>query len=352
MKERISIIIPIYNAEKYLEKCLESIRRQTYQPEEVWLIDDGSTDTSGFICQEYINKYSFFHYYKQKNKGSSVARNRGIEFSKGDWICFIDADDYIKEDMLERLVIQIKDNIDVICCGCMAVVGEDIYPNPFFKENRIFEENKRELFLQLLGNNYNATAKYLYTAVGVPWGKLYRKSFLQEWKILFNPELKRMQDNVFNLDVFWYARQIKYIDYLGYYYIVEHVEKYAEVYDEKAVEYLSKVIVIQMKKMELIGLLKDEEILRFLIQEAVALFILAVQKSYYMCPCINYWEKCKRAKELLHSKPYSELFMNVKDMRNVKILKAIVSMDLLCLLFIGKRIWKWRKKVRYSINKK
>ncbi|MFB4033716.1 glycosyltransferase family 2 protein, partial [Streptococcus pneumoniae] len=101
--ELISIVIPIYNVENYLRQCLDSIVAQTYQNFECLLINDGSPDHSADICREYVSKDSRFRYFEKENGGVSSARNLGIEHSKGEYITFIDSDDWVDSDYLEVL---------------------------------------------------------------------------------------------------------------------------------------------------------------------------------------------------------------------------------------------------------
>ena len=103
MESLISVIIPVYNTESYIGLCLESLVKQTYTNFEVLMIDDGSTDNSGRICQEYTESDSRFHYYRKENGGVSSARNLGIEYSRGDYLTFVDSDDWVEEDYLEVL---------------------------------------------------------------------------------------------------------------------------------------------------------------------------------------------------------------------------------------------------------
>ncbi len=123
---KISIIIPVYNTELYLKKCLDSIISQTYQDYEVIIVNDGSTDNSQNIISEYEKKYKdkIFAYYKE-NEGVSIARNFGIEKSKGEFITFVDSDDYIDKYMLEKMIKKAnEDNFDMIICNLLY-----IYPN-------------------------------------------------------------------------------------------------------------------------------------------------------------------------------------------------------------------------------
>lgn len=98
----VSIIVPIYNAEQYISKCIESILAQTYRDFELILVDDGSTDMCGKICDEYAKQDSRVHVIHQENKGVSAARNAGISLAKGEYIMFVDSDDFITENMLEK----------------------------------------------------------------------------------------------------------------------------------------------------------------------------------------------------------------------------------------------------------
>ena len=116
--ELISIIVPIYNVENYLEKCIESILNQTYKNIEIILIDDGSKDNSKNICKKYVDYDNRVKYYYKENGGLSSARNYGIEKSKGNYLMFIDSDDYIDSDMVEKLYDAIiKNNVDISCGG-------------------------------------------------------------------------------------------------------------------------------------------------------------------------------------------------------------------------------------------
>ena len=128
MLEKITVIVPIYNVENYLIKCLDSIINQTYNNIQLIMVDDGSTDESGKICDDYVARHEkkmdicVIH---QQNKGLSCARNIGIENTKGKYVCFIDSDDYIELDMLENLYKAIKENkSDISCCGKIKECGD------------------------------------------------------------------------------------------------------------------------------------------------------------------------------------------------------------------------------------
>ena len=120
--KKISIIVPIYNIEKYLPRCLDSILAQTYKNLEVILVDDGSVDNSGMIADKYARNDQRINVIHQVNKGVSAARNAGLDLATGDYIGFVDGDDYIEKDMYERLLFNaIKYKADISHCGYQMV---------------------------------------------------------------------------------------------------------------------------------------------------------------------------------------------------------------------------------------
>lgn len=117
----ISVIVPVYNVEPYLRKCLDSILAQTHRDLEILVIDDGSTDGSGKVCDEYAGKDDRINVFHTENKGLSCARNLGLDEAKGEWIGFVDSDDWIEPDMYEVLLRKAEETgADVVECGCQA----------------------------------------------------------------------------------------------------------------------------------------------------------------------------------------------------------------------------------------
>ena len=168
----ISIIIPVYKVEKYLEKCIESVFKQTYTNLQIILVDDGSPDNCGKICDEYAKKDSRIEVIHKANGGLSDARNVGISKAKGRYIGFVDSDDYIKEDMYEILLNLIKKyDADVSICNLYDVIdGNECIRN---KENGIREYSRIDILKEiLLDKNIQSYA----------WNKLYKKELFDEIK--------------------------------------------------------------------------------------------------------------------------------------------------------------------------
>lgn len=171
-KALISIIIPVYKVEKYLEKCIQSLINQTYENLQIILVDDGSPDNCGKICDEYAKKDHRIEVIHKSNGGLSDARNKGLEIAKGEYIGFIDSDDYIESDMYEVLYNLLKQyNADVSICNFYTVSqGKIAIKNA---ENGIKEYNRIEILKEvLLDNNIQSYA----------WNKLYKKELFDEIK--------------------------------------------------------------------------------------------------------------------------------------------------------------------------
>ena len=119
---KISVIVPVYKAEKFLSNCIKSILNQTYHDLEVILVDDGSPDSSGQICEEYAKKDNRIKVIHQKNAGVAAARNVGLDLATGDYITFVDSDDYIRPQMYEKMLKCAQNNhCDLVMCDCMKV---------------------------------------------------------------------------------------------------------------------------------------------------------------------------------------------------------------------------------------
>lgn len=186
--ELISIVIPVYNAEKYIDKCLKSVLNQTYENFEILLINDGSIDKSKSICEKYAKKYKKITLYSQNNSGPSKARNTGIENSKGDYIIFIDADDYIKENMLEVLYYNaIHYNADISMCNVKRVneKGNTIKDVKKYKQG-IIEYNGKEF----RANMEDPRGYYTFAV-----NKLIRKSIIK--KVRFRENIYYNEDGLF-----------------------------------------------------------------------------------------------------------------------------------------------------------
>ena len=192
---KVSIIIPVYNSEKYIKKCLESVIEQTYDNYEVIVINDGSTDNSMEILREFSEKYpQKVKAINQSNMGVAKTRNKGIEMATGDYIAFIDNDDFLEKDYLQTLIENSeKGQMDIVFCG---------YRRP----------NENGKIIKELHVNGSEWSKFLITA---PWAKIYKKSFIKDNEIEFLDN-NIGEDIYFNLQAFLLTTKIRHVDYVGY----------------------------------------------------------------------------------------------------------------------------------------
>lgn len=204
---KISVIVPVYNCEKYLADCLDSILGQTYQDFEIILIDDGSQDKSSLICDEYAQHDDRIRVVHQKNHGVSHARNVGLKLVTGDAVSFIDSDDTLEPEMYELLIRVMQEHgADIAHCGYKHIVGEDI---------RLVHDTKRVI----AQNSTEALECFVSGRLfgGGLWSKLFRTELLSD--LGFREDLKINEDILFSFEAFRKATQTVFADYALYNYI-------------------------------------------------------------------------------------------------------------------------------------
>lgn len=181
MEKLVSVIVPIYKVEKYLEKCLDSIIKQTYKNTEIILVDDGSPDKCGEICDTYINKDNRIKVFHKKNGGLSDARNYGLKKSIGEYILFVDSDDSIEPKMIETLVNTLEKNkSDISMCGFKIIQNDTSKHNQWFDQDTVLS---KEEALKLLLENRIITSH--------AWNKLYKRNIIEKFPF---PEGKLYED--------------------------------------------------------------------------------------------------------------------------------------------------------------
>ena len=200
----ISVIVPVYNVEKYLEECLDSIQNQTYTDIEVILVNDGSTDNSEVICEKYCEQDNRFKLINQKNQGQSGARNVGVEASTGEFIAFVDSDDIIKRNYLEKLMQYMTEEVDIVESKFTV------------QKNKFLAEMLGESTILFEGNSQEAVKIFPNHVLSVnPVTKLYRRSIVEAVPYI---EGFIFEDIYSGIGMLKYIRKIIKIDYVGYYY--------------------------------------------------------------------------------------------------------------------------------------
>lgn len=223
-KNDISIIVPVYNAEKYIKKCVDSLVNQTKKELEIILVNDGSTDSSEKIIKEYKDKR--IKYFKNKNQGIGKTRNFGIEKASGKYIMFVDSDDYIEKDECEKLYNKAENNnLDIVICDFYKIYDDtgnlEEIRTPGFKDSSL--EDNPDIITEFL----------------CPWAKLYNRKMIIDNKIRFVENLK-YEDAPFVIESLCNAKKIGKVNECLNYYVI-HSKSETTIRDEKCFDILKIV---------------------------------------------------------------------------------------------------------------
>lgn len=212
---KISVIIPIYKVEPYLRKCLDSVVNQTYKNLEIILIDDGSPDNCGKICDEYAERDERIIVIHKENGGLSAARNDGLKLATGQWISFVDPDDWCELDMYEKSMSKaIETSADIVIFSP--------YQNSKHNEERIhafstdFVTEDRKIIAQLqlsaLNECYTPFSQDHRWGQGLPWDKLYKSSVIRDNHLTFSEKVRANEDIIFNILAFQHVTRVAFFD--------------------------------------------------------------------------------------------------------------------------------------------
>ena len=217
----ISIIVPAYNVEKYIKACLDSLINQTYSNFEIIVVNDGSIDQTEEILRGYQSNPKF-RIYSQKNGGLSAARNRGIKLANGELVCFIDSDDSVKFDYLEKLAVPFFDDsdVDITVCGYQEKFENSVINHVLNSQKITGAQATKDLLIKQ--QDFNVLA----------WNKLYRKSLFSDYKIEY-PVRQIHEDNLTTYKLFFHAQKIVYISDELYVYQRTHSEITKNRYSEE-----------------------------------------------------------------------------------------------------------------------
>ena len=210
--KRISVIVPVHNAENYLEKCLNSIIPQLSDQDEILLMNDWSTDSSTQICEEYSKKYNNIFTQYNENGGPSKTRNLGIEKAAGKYLLFIDSDDYLKENYVVKMLEDIE-NYELTVCS-YSFVYEDL--------NKIQEQKYSNKLGNVIIPKDDFIKLYHVQLLNLVWNKIYRADIIKKNNIRFDEKITKGEDLLFNLDYIAHINtEIKIINESLYYYVTK-----------------------------------------------------------------------------------------------------------------------------------
>lgn len=231
----ISVIVPVYNTEKYLHRCIDSVLAQTFPDFELLLIDDGSTDSSGAICDEYAAKDGRVRVFHKENGGVSSARNLGLDNAQGEWITFVDSDDYLESQYLQRFDIN-NANVDFHCAH-IQVEGWDEWQSIPLKD-KIWDDFPKFLTENLRRLNF-------------PFAKLFRLSIIRRENIRFDVQIRYGEDTLFVYSYLCNANCAQSYSFDLYHYVCENSNSLSKKhYEWEIYEYTLNRICSQIEKLE------------------------------------------------------------------------------------------------------
>lgn len=250
---KISLIIPVYKVENYLRECIDSILNQDYSDYEVILVDDGSPDNCPAICDEYAEKDSRITVLHKKNAGPSAARNAGIPYITGEYVWFVDSDDYLPDDAFETIEKYFNDDADIIHFGFLSrqINGETVVSD--LKYTGIVDKNKMAQLAE------TACSSHLYTYA---WRNIYRTEFIKRNNITFKEGLIYAEDPAFNSIAFLIAKKTVFAE--GYPYVYrDRIDGTSKgkgiIFDEKIIDHFSEYDRIRDESYEKYCVKKSEK---------------------------------------------------------------------------------------------
>lgn len=295
--EKISIIVPIYNAEKTINRCIDSLLKQTYKNIEIILINDGSIDNSLLICKNYAAKDKRVVVINKSNGGVSSARNAGIVKVSGNYIMFCDSDDYVYDNWCEEMYKMYKDNY-LIMCGYNMIKDKKIINSIIPKSiSKIVDKNK---VMEL--ENYGFFS---------PFNKLYNAKIIKNNNIYFDSNLNFGEDLIFNLSYLMHiSKGVLLVDKALYAYDVTNDESLSKVFTINLIDqiyYFYKQVKELMKKIG-INDIYQEKILHNHVYNDIERYIYDI----VFTDCIDYHKKIKVINYILNSDTYQECIKDIK----------------------------------------
>lgn len=308
MEKKVSIIVPVYNAEKYLGYTISSIRRQTYKNIEVILINDGSADGSLQICNNYAAIDPRIRVIDVQNGGVSAARNRGLAEAAGEYVQFVDADDVIHADMTRRLVEVMETyQKDLVVCGFRMIMLDDRLEKTgqvLFSSSELGKECvlSRDGFFQNM-----AYILWKICLLEESWNKIYRREIIKKYQILFPQEISLGEDFCFNMDYFQYINGVVFIEEQLYYYLNTGEDTLTSCYRENYFE--NQLFLVQRFENLLetnIKIHKEER--RYLAEYMIAKAIRSIENVFQERNGMQLVEKMKAIEKIINHKYVRDAF--------------------------------------------
>lgn len=306
---KISIIVPVYNAEEYLSKCLESLVNQTYRNIEIILVDDGSIDASPQMCDEYAQKDDRIIVIHKENEGLSLTRNVGMTAITGDFFTFVDSDDWLISNYVESLVVALEDNVvDIVFTSYVKEYKSKHVGVSLFPEDKIVfktSEGSNEVLRRLVGEigdelQHPEKIENLNTA----WGKCYRTAKFKQLKFEDSNEI-RSEDLWFNIQSFYLTEGSMYINNHGYHYNKQNERSIVSTYTPHLAEKFNKLnnMIEDFIRLHSLG---ENYILALNNRRVLMLLTIAINE--FSNQKVSFWQRSKKMKVILNGQEYTKAF--------------------------------------------
>lgn len=315
--ETISIIVPIYNVEKYLANCLDSLLAQTHKELEVILVNDGSKDKSLEICKAYAEKDTRIVVIDKINEGVSIARNTGIEAATGDYVAFIDPDDWVEPEAYASMLGQLKKWESPIClCNFYKDTKRRSQPKCFeFKEEVLEGEAIREKLINNMIGMPDLLPKYVYV-MGSVWRGLYNRNFLNSNELRFVPKLTIMEDLVFMVQTLLKCNKVA-IDQGIWYHYVQHATSTLHTYNGQLWEdqlVVYELLEQSLKDANLEGDMRNRLDLRY-----IGMVLTAIKNETYIKKEGDFKERIAHIKEIFTDETLKSVLERIKPIQVEKV---------------------------------
>ncbi len=301
----VSVVVPVYNSETYIRDTIDALVNQTFDDYEILLVDDGSTDSTPIICDEYSVKYPKVKVYHKKNGGVSDARNYGLDKASGELITFADSDDYVLPEWIEYMVQHIK-NYDLCICNYIQCDRDSYlsgtYSHSLEEQSPVYFTSKEDF-----KKNLGILDRFCYGAV---WRQMFRKEIIDRYNIRF--EKIQFEDVLFSYTYLLYASSVVKTFYEGYVYIhnlgsLSHTHKF--IADYKWIKRMEAIHENLINKYEV----HDPSYLEILQKRFSVHAACLIAKSYYKDTKLGYKQRMDIWKTLRNDNWFSKLNINLVD---------------------------------------
>lgn len=319
MRIFLSVIIPVYNVEKHLDHCIKSVLRQTFKDLDIILVNDGSTDSSGLICDDWAAKDARIKVIHQKNAGVSAARNTGIEMATGEYVTFVDSDDWLALDMYGKMYETAKSDIapQVVMCDFVNVKGDSLenisssLREGYYTRKQIVSE----IYPTLL-----VTEDFGRIPIVSVWSSLYERSLLTDHDLFFDEDLKYSEDYLFMAQVMSKAQSFYYMKHFYPYHYLQYPQSRSKKFQ---LGWWENLLALNTSLKKLLHHDKDFDFTRQLKLQLLH-SALMVLNGIYSNNTLRFGQKIRLIREVMYTEQLRNAFQNLNFSRNSMFQKIIL----------------------------